>query len=275
MKVSGFRSYDEALQYARQLYTNAAIKRLAAKGRAVIISDSNLELLGTQYSYNDYDKFYEKHFVPLRISTVRLLTEPETIEYEKPAGSAKEEDDGLYNGGVIEDGTYIDEQTPAAGQDDNSFSIPDEQPVEKANTAVDDGNSFTIDEGTDANKKPATESGSTDNGTVVVDEEPAKTPAEDTGTGLDSFPIEDETPKEKPAPKVEKMPVEKATDQPQAQPKAQPTPQPPVKKNPDDIEFEFTDGFGSEDNNASNSKKEEKKRDSYELEDEYYDLEGF
>lgn len=275
MKVSGFRSYDEALQYARQLYTNAAIKRLAAKGRAVIISDSNLELLGTQYSYNDYDKFYEKHFVPLRISTVRLLTEPETIEYEKPAGEAKETEDGLYNGGVIEDGTYIDEEAPAAGQDDNSFSISDEQPAEKAKTSVDDGNSFTIDEGTDANKKPATESGNTDNGTVVVDEEPAKKPIEDTGAGLDSFPVEDETPEEKPAAKVEETPVNKVAEQPQAQPKAQPTPQQPVKKNSDDTEFEFTDGFGSDDNNAANSKKEEKKRDSYELEDEYYDLEGF
>ncbi|MDY2693729.1 MAG: hypothetical protein SOV40_08845, partial [Prevotella sp.] len=82
MKVSGFRNYDEALQYARQLYGNAAVSTLTRKGRALVISDSNLELLGTQYSFNDYDKFYDEHFMPLRISTVRLLMEPESIEYQ-------------------------------------------------------------------------------------------------------------------------------------------------------------------------------------------------
>ena len=65
-----------------RLHGNAGVARLAAKARPVVISDANLELLGTQYSYNDYDKFYEQHFVPLKVSTVRLLAEPAGIEIE-------------------------------------------------------------------------------------------------------------------------------------------------------------------------------------------------
>ena len=155
MKVSGFRNYDEALQYARQLYANAAVSTLTHKGRALVISDSNLELLGTQYSFNDYDKFYDEHFMPLRISTVRLLMEPESIEYQPqeektPAEDGSGTDDGnginendLFNGGVIEDGFFIDggNDNPAANNapaDDNTIAIPEERPAATPSTANDD-----------------------------------------------------------------------------------------------------------------------------------------
>ena len=154
MKVSGFRNYDEALQYARQLYANAAVSTLTHKGRALVISDSNLELLGTQYSFNDYDKFYDEHFMPLRISTVRLLMEPESIEYQPqeektPAEDGSGTDDGnginendLFNGGVIEDGFFIDggNDNPAANApaDDNTIAIPEERPAATPSTANDD-----------------------------------------------------------------------------------------------------------------------------------------
>ena len=126
MVVSGFKSYDEALQYARQLYSNKNILRLTRKARAIIISDSNKELLGTQYSYNDYDKFYEKHFIPLRISTVQLLTEPATIEYEKQPEEEKKDENELINGGVIDDDTYmqIGIDPSEKTEEDNSVTIP-------------------------------------------------------------------------------------------------------------------------------------------------------
>lgn len=143
MMVSGFRNYDEALQYARQLYKNQKVMNLAQKGRAIIISNSNIELLGTQYSYNDYDKFYEQHFVPLRISTIRLLTEPSTIEFEKPSNGKGDETDGLYNGGVIEEGLYIKDEQPATGEADNGISIPVEPETTPA-TGVQDNNTIAI-----------------------------------------------------------------------------------------------------------------------------------
>ena len=133
MRLEGFRNYDEVLQYARLLYQQESITSLLQKARIIIISDKNLELLGTQFSYEDYDKFYEEHFVPLKISTVRLLTEPATIEYEKePEAPTSEQpaDDGngLYNGGVLNNETLIDlgiEQP----EDNSTFDIPTDEPA--------------------------------------------------------------------------------------------------------------------------------------------------
>ena len=133
MRLEGFRNYDEVLQYARLLYQQESITSLLQKARIIIISDKNLELLGTQFSYEDYDKFYEEHFVPLKISTVRLLTEPATIEYEKePEAPASEQPandgNGLYNGGVLNNETLIDlgiEQP----EDNSTFDIPTDEPA--------------------------------------------------------------------------------------------------------------------------------------------------
>ena len=82
MEISGFLSYDEARQYANAVYQQANITCLLAKARGIIISESNLKLLGTSLSYDDYDKFYNKHFAPLKIQRSHLLYEPETSEPE-------------------------------------------------------------------------------------------------------------------------------------------------------------------------------------------------
>ena len=117
MRISGFLNYDEAWQYARQLYKNEAVTRLLRKARMILISEPNLELLGTHYSYNDYDEFYEEHFVPLKISTVQLLTEPADLPVEpEPVSPASEEQEEILNGGVLDNNTLIDlgiEPTPS------------------------------------------------------------------------------------------------------------------------------------------------------------------
>ena len=83
LKVSGFRNYDEARQYANEVYKQTGITRLLNKARAFVISEPNLELLGTKLSYDDYDKFYAKHFAPLKISQLRLLIEPAEIAIDR------------------------------------------------------------------------------------------------------------------------------------------------------------------------------------------------
>ena len=227
MKVSGFRNYDEALQYARQLYANAAVSTLTHKGRALVISDSNLELLGTQYSFNDYDKFYDEHFMPLRISTVRLLMEPESIEYQPqeektPAEDGSGTDDGnginendLFNGGVIEDGFFIDggNDNPAANApaDDNTIAIPEERPA--ANNAPADDNTIAIPE----ERPAATPSTANDDDVIII-------PQEEKSAGNQT----------------------------------------------DDVIIDFGDTPTEEDPQSGKQKK-----DAYELEDEYYDLDGF
>lgn len=92
MEISGFQSYDEARQYANAVYQQASITRLLAKARGIIISESNLKLLGTSLSYDDYDKFYNKHFAPLKIQQSHLLYEPETSKpepQEEPVSTAE------------------------------------------------------------------------------------------------------------------------------------------------------------------------------------------
>ena len=84
MTISGFRNYDEALQYARQLHSQKPVAQLMAHARSVIVSEENRELLGQQFSYDDYDKFYARHFAPLKISDKPLLNEPDYTPEQQP-----------------------------------------------------------------------------------------------------------------------------------------------------------------------------------------------
>ena len=77
MMVTGFRSFDEARQYARVLYKNDGMMNAAKGSRSIVISNENLPMLGTQYSYNDYDAFYTEHFQPLKIDNPYMLYEPD------------------------------------------------------------------------------------------------------------------------------------------------------------------------------------------------------
>ena len=82
MMVTGFRSFDEARQYARVLYKNDGMMNAAKGSRSVVISNENLPMLGTQYSYNDYDAFYTEHFQPLKADNPYMLYEPDYNEKE-------------------------------------------------------------------------------------------------------------------------------------------------------------------------------------------------
>ena len=107
MLISGFLNYDEALQYARQLYADEAMNEAVKGCRSLIIGDANLPLLGTRYSYDDYQQFYEDTFVPLKVSEEQLLTIPEGVvqpdiedmgepESEDDSEDENEDDDDLF-----------------------------------------------------------------------------------------------------------------------------------------------------------------------------------
>jgi len=80
MTVSGFLSYDEALQYARMLYGNETLRRYTAGAMRLIVSEQNLPLLGTQYTYDEYQQFYERELAPLQVSKDNLLIDPEAVD---------------------------------------------------------------------------------------------------------------------------------------------------------------------------------------------------
>lgn len=91
MLVSGFLSYDEAHQYARQLYSNEAMTALLRHCRSLIVSEPNLRLLGTSYSYRDYELFFEQQIAPVEVSPIPLLDEPESIIQAEEQEEATEE----------------------------------------------------------------------------------------------------------------------------------------------------------------------------------------
>ena len=84
LTVSGFRSYDEVLQYVRRLYDEPGMAARLKDCRGVIVSEDNLPLLGTRFSYDDYDRFYQETLGPVKTDTHPLLNRPETI-VEQPA----------------------------------------------------------------------------------------------------------------------------------------------------------------------------------------------
>ena len=108
MIVSGFLNYDEALQYARKLYAAEALGSLLPHCRSIIISQQNLALIGSRYSYNDYADFYQHTFQPLQISNEQLLTIPEGLETPDPEDGAVNEDEDDEDEATPQDGGGLD-----------------------------------------------------------------------------------------------------------------------------------------------------------------------
>ena len=257
MTVSGFRNYDEALQYARQLHAQTSVARLIGNNRTYVISEPNLPLLGRQYSYTDYEKFYAKHFAPLKTSTEPLLTEPDFIAPAKPKN---------------EDGPQDDFDTPSADTPNNTNVLLEDTPADTNNTGntvimedkvapANAGNTETIIE-----DKPQQETG---NQTVITDLEPESKPS------VKSEPKSEVIPELKPEPKSEPKPAVKPEPKPAVKPEPKPEEKPSARK----IEDEFYFGDAPAPSQPATKKaqpatKEKQKDDDFDT-DEYYDLEGF
>ena len=94
MRISGFLSYDEARQYARKLYADNAMAEWLEPCHSLIISEKNLQLIGTRFSYDEYEQFYEETFVPMEVSKEQLLTEPEHTDMPDIEDMGEEEEEG-------------------------------------------------------------------------------------------------------------------------------------------------------------------------------------
>lgn len=76
LRVKGFQTYDEVHAYAQQLYANATMRTRLEGIRGILISEDNLKLLGTKYSYDDYKDFYDEQLSPLKLPEGLNLDEP-------------------------------------------------------------------------------------------------------------------------------------------------------------------------------------------------------
>ena len=64
LQVSGFMNFDEAWHYHRRLYADEGMAFRLSGIRALIISEDNLKLLFEGHSFDEYQQFFEEHFIP-------------------------------------------------------------------------------------------------------------------------------------------------------------------------------------------------------------------
>ena len=316
MVITGFRNYDESWQYAHTISQQTSITRLLHKARVVLISESNLELLGTQFTYNEYENFYNKHFASLKINTSQSLSEPTEIVTEKPKAQTEAGDEELDETPLQnqDDGLEIEDREnsissptgnesedsiisiPSEPENDNSTSseiiVPEARetginiPAEESNNSIKDAEKKktpTAEKKTsahDAEKKtlpvdknlPKNISSTNEAGKEDVPEKTTSSSSTNSKTPVKSEDKKDirkdkdvsinkkETPSKQDIPLLEEDEdgiyfMDDDTSTPASQKKE---PQKEVKKE-----------------NKKEEKKEPTKEDSFDLEDEYFDLDGF
>ena len=248
MLVKGFRNYDEALQYARQLQKQKQLMKLVGKSRQIVISDVNLPLLGKQFSYADYAEFYEKNFAPLKIATEDLLDIPEEPVVEPDEQKTTKQRDDF-------------EEEPANNQNTtNTFFDEEPQPTEEPST---EGGVVNIEDEqpTESTTETVIEEEPT---TTVIKEEPATTVIKEESAT---------TAVEEPKPEVKEEPATTAVEEPK--PEVKKEPKPIVKEEPKQLEDDFYFGEDPQPQQSTSKKQGSKtQKDNFD-DDEYYDLDGF
>ena len=265
MKVSGFRNYDEALQYVRQLFTNKTITSLIGRNRTIIISEQNLPLLGRQFSYDDYARFYDKHFAPIKISNEQLLNVPETVTTPKPKDDKRE---------MPEDGSYdLDNPNGSNGSTDTFLDLQDnptegKQEGETLIEAPRTGNTVKEDAGTTVTMEPTT-TVKNEPGSTTIMEEPTVKENPTKPNVEQNLIIEEPITEQKPAVKEQEPTVKEQKPAVKEQPAQK---EKPSSKSLED-EFYFGDDPQPATNSGSGSNK--KQNNSTDFDDEYYELDGF
>ena len=91
MCVKGFLSYDEVHSYAQTLYADKHMNTLLEGIRTLLISEDNLKLIGTEFSFDDYKAFYEETFAPMDIPEDLRIDEPTNLKIIDPDDYVPEE----------------------------------------------------------------------------------------------------------------------------------------------------------------------------------------
>ena len=234
MVVRGFRNYDEALQYARGLSEHAGLQQLLSGCKAIVISDKNLPLLGTNFSYADYQDFYDKNFAPLKISSQPLLTEPIHVapkeDAERETSTPAEAKAGNETNSNT-DGELLlpveEEVKKKAEANEEIIPLEPEKKVENKNNV--DDTVIPLEP-----EKKVENNNNVDDTIIPLEPEKKQNVGNNENNDDEIIIIDDDS--------------NKATD--------------------DEIYFEDTP-------QSQQNKKEAKKQEKYELEDEYFDLDGF
>ena len=133
MRLTGFLNFEEAYEYARQLFANQAVVR-QTNGKAVpiIISAKNEELIGKPFSYKDYEDFYAQNFNKVELPKHNTLFEP--ADLNEPREPEKVQPIGIPE---------VDNQpvTSEAGESEETLEVEDDTqfiPIEEPSQVVTD-----------------------------------------------------------------------------------------------------------------------------------------
>ena len=241
--VSGFRNYDEALQYARHLHTQTALRQLTEKARALVISEANLALIGTNFSYADYQAFYDEHFAPLETIKQPLLNEPVwNVRDSEDEPSAKP----------------AEEKAPANPTDNELFDIDEASPSENTDTEI-----IPLDDG--GGNIPAKSDKQEDEGTLTLPDD------NETSADIRDIPDIPETPESPENPdNPDNLDNPDSPDNPD-NPESLDNPDTPEDTPTSDDTIYFDDTPQP----TQGTTKQKATENTYDLEDEYYELDGF
>jgi hypothetical protein len=113
-RIAGFNSFDEVHNYAQRIFNAATLAEKLRKTRIFLISQQNLELIGTVFSYDDYQSYYDKMFAPLEINPELPLDAgiaPIEQIYEDELPSSSSNDQENNNDSHHEEDVYEDDST--------------------------------------------------------------------------------------------------------------------------------------------------------------------
>lgn len=91
MAIKGFLSYDEVHSYAQHLYADNHMSQVLKGLRSLLISEDNLKLIGSEFSFDDYKNFYDEKFAPLEVPKDLQIDEPNDLEIIDPDNLDSEE----------------------------------------------------------------------------------------------------------------------------------------------------------------------------------------
>lgn len=266
-RVKGFNSYDEAHAYAQDIYHDKDVARQLRHARVYLISERNLQMLGRQFSFADYEKFFEKTFAPMKINPdlpLDVESEPVEQKYEErtqpiyPLPVKTKADttasDSVKSDSAVADSTAVPatDAAPVIEDEGEMYPAGDDVPAEKKDAEP------VVSEEEDEDWYPA-----------VPDGQPQQ---QEEKTEKDEAPAEPEKKEETPA-KQETEPAKKEEEpaKKEEEPAKQETPAEPVKqeeKTPEKTEDETGKTEENTEEKKDEPQKEEEKTEEEDTEEE-------
>lgn len=93
MRLSGFISFDEVHRYEQEIFQDSACRIQLEHVHPILISQHNLKLIGVKYTMEEYEKFYQKNFVPSKVKKdLKIDEQPNNFIWDEFQDADKKEE---------------------------------------------------------------------------------------------------------------------------------------------------------------------------------------